>query len=56
VLREPSAEAALQTLLTAQEHATADELMKSMQGLVDPATATYFATDACGPLPNRQQE
>jgi hypothetical protein len=42
----PSAEAALQALQTAQEEATADELMASMHGFVDPKLASHMASDA----------
>ena len=42
----PSAEAALQALQTAQEEATADELMACMHGFVDPKLASHMASDA----------
>jgi len=44
---ELSMETALHTLQTAQEAATADELMACMDGYVDPTTAVHFARDAC---------
>ena len=39
-------EDALTELSTAQEAATAEELMERMQGYVDPATARYFQEEA----------